>query len=307
MRARKTRPPVIRDEHLERYFAFARERYNIFLRRQRGEAPPWTEDEILRDFRFTNVLREDDATTAWFRENIRTPLQDRPEVMLATVGFRQFNRIDVGRLLAPYLLTDNWDMDAWRSTLSAHRAAGGKIVTAAYIVRTPFGFDKLDGNLWILKEAKLRECSLLQYIRERAPEERRLEEFWSLLLKWPYLGEFTSNEVVVDLMETPVLSRALDKQTWTNPGPGCSLGIGLLLHNEDIYNRSGAQDRHTMMEVMKVFLEASRNQKYWPTNFPKFASLHQVEWLFCEVSKYIRAQQGKRPKRRYTCPVASTG
>lgn len=49
------------------FFAFARERHATYLRRQSGAPEPWTDDPILRKFRFTNVFRELDRTTVWFR------------------------------------------------------------------------------------------------------------------------------------------------------------------------------------------------------------------------------------------------
>lgn len=44
-------PTVVFDS----YWRFAARRQDIFFRRLRGEAPPWTEDEILKQHRFTNA------------------------------------------------------------------------------------------------------------------------------------------------------------------------------------------------------------------------------------------------------------
>ena len=81
------------------FFMFARERHNIYLRRQQGLPRPWTDDHILNTCRFTNVYRELDKTTVWFRERVREPLRSKPEVLLATVLFRWFNRILTGEAL----------------------------------------------------------------------------------------------------------------------------------------------------------------------------------------------------------------
>jgi hypothetical protein len=45
------------------------ERHSIFLRRQEGKPKPWTDDPILRDYKFTNPFRENDRGTVWLREN----------------------------------------------------------------------------------------------------------------------------------------------------------------------------------------------------------------------------------------------
>jgi hypothetical protein len=44
----------------ERFFAYARERYWIKLRRDQGLPAPWTTDPILQQYRFCNVFRADD-------------------------------------------------------------------------------------------------------------------------------------------------------------------------------------------------------------------------------------------------------
>ena len=83
----------------EPFFAFARARHQIYLRRKNGQPPPWTDDPILQRYRFTNVFRELDATTVWFRQHLRDPLKNLVEVLPATVVFRWFNRISTGEII----------------------------------------------------------------------------------------------------------------------------------------------------------------------------------------------------------------
>ena len=46
------------------------ERENIRLKREAGLPAPWTEDKILRDYKFCNVRREDDKNSKWLIKNI---------------------------------------------------------------------------------------------------------------------------------------------------------------------------------------------------------------------------------------------
>ena len=39
---------------------YIKERYQIMKRRQSGESAPWTSNQILAEWKFTNVFREDD-------------------------------------------------------------------------------------------------------------------------------------------------------------------------------------------------------------------------------------------------------
>ncbi len=86
-------------DRVEEYFRIARERHSIYLKRKAGEPAPWTEDCILANWKFTNVFRELDRTTVWFREHVREPMRSRPEVLLATVVFRLYNRITTGEAI----------------------------------------------------------------------------------------------------------------------------------------------------------------------------------------------------------------
>src|SRR5215467_3109114 len=76
---------------VKRLMAFAKERYAIAQRRAAGQKPPWTEDPILRDYRFCNVYREDDKVTAWIRENWRIPHKDDPDLWFAMLVARLLN------------------------------------------------------------------------------------------------------------------------------------------------------------------------------------------------------------------------
>ena len=82
------------------FFDYAQQRHAITLRRAAGmPREEWTDDPILRQYRFTCVFRELDKTTAWFRKFVRDPMRSKPEVLLATVVFRLLNRIEVGEAM----------------------------------------------------------------------------------------------------------------------------------------------------------------------------------------------------------------
>ena len=93
------------------FFSFINERHLIHLRRLRGEEFPWTKDLILQKYKFTNVFRENDKTTVWFKENIREPLKDEQDVILATIIFRWFNLIATGEVLKKHDLHRYWDSE----------------------------------------------------------------------------------------------------------------------------------------------------------------------------------------------------
>ena len=142
----------MRDE----FFRYAIERHRIYMRRQACVPKPWTDDPVLQTSRFTNVYRELDRTTVWFRENVRDRLRMEVEVLLATVVFRWFNRTTTGEALflqrdvegesAFALFLDRGEPGILRDAILRY-CGSGPYVTGAYTINTisaPRGLSKLD-------------------------------------------------------------------------------------------------------------------------------------------------------------------
>src|SRR6516162_11515615 len=60
------------------YWRFAVERQEIFFARAAGKPPPWTEDRILAEFKFTNAFRAADRVSQYLIRNViyRSDLPD---------------------------------------------------------------------------------------------------------------------------------------------------------------------------------------------------------------------------------------
>lgn len=293
----------------ESFFAYARKRYQLMLDRTSGFPPPWTDDPILRDYRFCNVFREDDKTTKFIREHV--PHKGYGLRYLgALVIARWFNRIEtIERLLPPdgtsppYFeqnLLFRWDpqhdgLDAWESAVRERLAGVKPLVTGAYMIKTPAGMDKLSGLLWCLRQFLPHAIHLQVHI----DEETTLEGVWERLREFPYLGDFMAYEIVTDLRHT-LMKTAPDINTWANPGPGCARGIDRLLGLPvGTLKRHQKVDREKMMGVMQNLLASSRNDKHWPARWPKW-EMREVEHTLCEFDKYERALFGQgTPKQKY--------
>ena len=271
---------------IERYFDFINERHLIYLRKIRKEPFPWTEDPILQRYKFTNVFRENDATTVWFRENIRDPLRDETEVALATIIFRWFNLIETGKVLVEHNLHREWDSDKCYSALVNQP----QWVTGAYIIKTPNGMDKLQGVCWSIDQIVHDKE---RFINELFASTSSLEEQWELLLPYPYMGPFMAYEVVTDWRHTWLGDEAKDITTWANPGPGAKRGLNRIFGrdlNKQIKN-------HLFIEEMKDLLEMSSNFVHGqvPT-----LEMREIEHCLCEFDKYERVRNGQgKPRSIY--------
>ena len=174
--------------NLKGYFDFLNERHLIYLKKLRGEDFPWTTDPILQKYKFTNVFRENDRTTVWFRENVREGMRDEIEVALATIIFRWFNRIETGKILLEHDLYRGWDSDYCDEILREQP----QWVTGAYIIKTPNGMDKLEGVCWCIDQIANDHSKFIDSMYEAKGS----------------LGD-----------------EARDIMTWANPGPGAKRGL----------------------------------------------------------------------------------
>jgi hypothetical protein len=281
---------------LDKFFEYSRERHRSYLRRWAGlPRAEWTNDPVLSSYRFCNIYRELDRNTQVFRDTVRDRLRNDPQVLLATIAWRWFNRIETCAVLNEYGLFDNWDPKLARHVLEQEK--GPPYVTAAYIIKTPNGMTKLDGVIWCIQN--IAEA-LYEQGADDGPTFKSLEHCWEWLRQFPYMGDFMAYEVVTDLRYTYLLEDAPDILTWANPGPGAARGLCRILDIPlDDLNRGSKKDRETMMGLMQEILAASRDPANWPSEWPAW-EMREVEHTLCEFDKHQRAtlDQG-RPKQRY--------
>ena len=282
---------VAKFKPVDRFLYWINERHSIYLKRQSGEKRPWTNDEVLQSVFFTNPYRENDKTTVWFRENIREPLRNKPEVLFATVAFRWFNRISTGELLQAHGLFTRWQQAKAVRVLEKARGDGLTVFTGAYMIKAGNGPKgcKIGNvcnaitNVWKQRKRLVQVCE----------DDCRLEALWDELVQFKYLGGFMSYEIVCDLRYTRLLENASDVCSWTNPGPGCVRGLNRLmgLRGGDLNSRP--KNHIGRMQKLMVLVNNKLKMK------PRF-EMREVEHSLCEWDKYERAKlKDGKLKRKY--------
>jgi hypothetical protein len=316
---------------IRKFFTYARARHAAYHEKMAGKPRgQQTKDPIIGGgSKFTNVFRELDRTTIWFRENVRDRLRDKPEVLLATVLFRLLNRIEVGEAIfcqtmlpsgrfktLPRPLTA-WDCFFASGDVGILRHAiissipDGPHATGAYIISSPPGYSKLDGILEIVRrfmvEKRSRPSPGDRYIEQDWREiaamclmnkDAHLEAVWEWLKQFDYLGPFHSYEIVTDLRHTALLDRAPDIMTWANPGPGARRGLNRV-HGRD--KKDHSVSRAGLIEEMHDLLQLSLDGQLWPnlitagSDAGKWPSweMRDVEHTLCEFDKYERIRLGE--------------
>lgn len=307
-------------EMVAAFFAYARERYAIYKRRKQGWPWPWTSDAILQTHKFTNVFREHDRTTVWFRENVRDRLSDSTDVILATILFRWFNRIESGQVIFGQrdLLSGQTPWERLRDTgetgqiASALRSAypRGPYITGAYIIIGEPGMPKLDGILSFLHkfyvDSELSSTGSMVLGMGADSNWNSMEEFTGWLQEFRGMGPFLAYEVACDLRYTGVLDHAKDIMTWANLGPGARRGINKMcgLRREGTATARQAWSHTALknyeyLEKMHDLLLLSREPGMWARDGMPW-DMRTVEHTLCEFDKYQRVLNGEgRPKQVY--------
>ena len=273
------------DMKIENYFNWIQERHEIYLKRQQGIKKPWTDDKIFLENKFCNPFRENDKTTVWFRKNVREPLHNSDEIFLATVIFRWFNYIPTGEILVQHNLLETWDAVKAKQVLKNQP----KLITGAYVIKTPDGMNKLDGIIWCINNIYDHKEKTIDFIKKN----RSIKETTNHLTEYPYLGSFMAYEIATDLRHTHLLENATDIMTWANPGPGAVRGLNRIWQRPLKYK----QPENRFISEMKYLLDAST--EYLPCYVPPM-EMRDIEHSLCEFDKYerIRLNEGQS-KNKY--------
>ena len=271
-------------EELNRYCYWQIERENIRLQKEVSQLPPpWTSDSILREYKFCQVFREDDRTTRWFKTHIREPMKNSPDVLMATVIFRWFNWIPTGRTLIKHDLLKNWN----RKKAIEEITKQPKWITGAYIIKTPNGMDKVTG----VAECVSHMWQDREYLAKEVVKTKSLEDTWTLLRDYPYMGPFMAYEVVTDLRHTYLLEDAKDVLTWGNAGPGAMRGLNRLTGRELGYSKRSHDWVGEMQELYKI-VQAKLPPHILQRNDMKY-EMREIEGGLCEFDKYSRIFKGE--------------
>jgi hypothetical protein len=267
---------------IDRFFYWIQERTSIQEKKDRGEPWPWTEDVILREYKFTNAYRERDKTTVWFREHIRDPLAWQPAVYMATIIFRWFNLIETGETLLRHNLHIDWNPEkAYEAIIPQDQW-----ITGAYMIKSPTGKNKIRGICEIITEVWSDRHRFL----DKCPWNS-LENMTSWIEGYPFLGPFLAYEIATDLRYTFIGSGASDINTWANAGPGAMRGLNRI-HNRELTYKS---KKHDWCYEMQDLLRLAHMK------FSLDFELREIEHSLCEYDKYERVRLGQgAPRSKYT-------
>ena len=263
------------------YAAMVLERHSIWLARQAGQPQPWTTDPVLANMKMTNMFRVLDPGSQFVFD-----LEDKDPVttIARLVFYRMTNlpktwyalRAAHGRY--PTASDFIHQSATLFQTLDAHRSAGNRIFSGAYIIVPEPGTagDKVGGALRVARRFVMEKAEA--FIGAESQEER-----FAVLRSTPGLGKFLSMQILTDWgylqPEEPDLSFIV-------AGPGAIRGAALV----DSTRKPEAviQDTASRWVDHPIVTLSGRA-----------LTLMDVQNTFCEFSKYARETVSPRKKSTY--------
>jgi len=266
------------------YWKFAAERQAIFCARLKGQQPPWTNDPILKSYKFTNVYRASDRVSQYLIKNVLYKGDQSPEeVFFRTILFKMFNRIETWELLLRELHDisyANYSFERYDTILTRAINSGGKIYSAAYIMPSGGKSSKFDRKHRM--HLKLIEKMISDGLPKKIRSSKSMRDAFELLRSYPSIGDFLAYQYITDLNYSTIID--FSEMEFVVPGPGARDGI-----------RKCFSDLCGLSEEELIRVVAERQEMEFERLGLKFhylwgrkLQLIDCQNIFCEVSKYAR-------------------
>lgn len=308
----KNAKPALSKKALLYLYEFITQRYTIHLKKDvLKETPPWTTDQVLRDFRFTNIRREHDKESKWVIEHITSnPELSYEDKLLNVILFRLYNKHETAELISmPFKFseTPDWNPEWYRGLFEAALVEDPERVFftgAFYTVGMKNTLKKVTKEdyapIRILKFIRvLIDTGLVDTIKTCSNQE----EVYQTLISYDGIGGFLGYQFYVDM--TYIKEFPFSENEFTVAGPGCVKGLNYLFKDRDgmSYEECLFWLRDNLDRLFAKALKKGWNPKELFWDLPeedRCFNVMSLENCFCELSKYIRAKEGTgRPRKRY--------
>lgn len=272
-------------EVYDTYWNFAFERQEIFFRRMQNLKQPWTQDQILAEFKFTNAYRASDRVSQYLIKNViyckeQFTIED---ILFRIILFKLFNKIETWEYLEKsfgVISYTDYNYEMYDKLLMRKIMDGKKIYSAAYIMPSGkgcFGCDRKHQN-----NLKLLEYMMKTKLSYKVARAKSLKELYEVLLSYPSLGTFLSYQFAIDINYSEICD--FSEMSYVVAGPGAKNGICKCFRNATPYNYE---------DIIKVVAENQEEEFQkrglsFKSLFGRRLQLIDCQNLFCETDKYAR-------------------
>ena len=291
-----TTPPAVRTatsnakvtEAYDAWWRFACERQHIYYRRLRGEPAPWTEDDTLASYRFTNAYRAADRVSQYLIRHViygEDLPPDPNEVVFRVLLFKLFNRIETWEVLAgelgPVVLAEN-PFVRIEELLTNELKSGRRIYSAAYIMPTSRAPSRKGRKHHA--HLALLQGMMADRLGDRLAEAKTMQAGFDLLRSYPMIGDFLAYQFVTDINYSDIVDYS--ETEFVAAGPGAREGLRKCF--ADTGGRTDSDLIRMMMDKQEE--EFERLGLDFHDLFGRRLQLIDCQNIFCEVAKYARVE-----------------
>ena len=289
----KKASPKFNSKNLKLLEYWIKEMYFIHLKKDVHKIDyPWTDDKILKKYRFTNVRREHDKETKWLIKNIC--LNDKinyENKLLNIILFRLFNK----SLTLEKIGIINFDKEVSNIAQEPNKIYfSNAFFTSGPKTAANKLFKEINVNM-ITKIIKLVHHYKKLNLIEKIKTSQNQKQVFDNLLELPGIGRFFAYQVFVDF--TYIIDFPFSENEFTIAGPGCIGGLNLIFEN------FGGMNHEEALFWLRDNQEKLFNFENLFEDLPKYdqkMNVMSLENCMCEISKYLRAKEGNgRPRVKY--------
>lgn len=252
------------------------------MNRVSGLPPPWTDDAVLKYYRFTNPYRASDRVSQYLIRHVLYEGEQTPiEIFFRMMLFKMFNSIRTWEWLCTHVgvpESANYDHIEYAAVLDALVAVQSRVYSAAYIIPNPgLGHKRKHHN-----HLQLLAQMLLDELPHRISEATSLQSVYLMLMQYPSIGPFLSFQFAIDLNYSVVLD--FSEMDFVVAGPGARSGI-----RKCFDDTAGLDDADLIRAVSDLSEdEFARQGIEFQNLWGRQLQLIDLQNLFCEVDKYAR-------------------
>ena len=269
-----------------------------------GKPWPWTQNEILREYKFCNVYRAADRVSQYLIRNIIYSGENVKEddLLFRIVAFRFFSNIatweSVRDVLGRSPRLGDLESGLFEKALALTQQHNKNLYTGAFILCATNAYGrqlKYKNPVDFFRDFFLKsnfECIFLH--------AKSLKRLYETLHTFPLMGDFMSYQIAIDLNYSPLVN--FSENDFTQPGPGAIRGIKkVFLDLGDLTPQEAIMwmVEHQQDEFDRLGLEF---HGLWGRPIQAI----DAQNLFCETDKYCRVAFPElrscrsRIKTRYT-------
>lgn len=297
-------PPRPRAAAYDIYWKFAFERHRIFEARVNGIPGPWTDDPILRTYKFCNVYRAADRVSQYLIRDVCYSPEENAQTdrIFQIVAFRTFSNTRTWDYLRTFLgrnpLVEDLKNGRFEAALDAAKLAHGGLYTGAFILCATNAYGR---SLKHLNHVELfKNMFVTDSLADSVLNATSLRAIYNLLHQYPLMGDFMSYQTAIDINYSDLVN--FSENEFTQPGPGALRGI------KKVFLETGSLSPSDIVMWM-----VDNQDKAFERLGLDFTGLWgraiqaiDAQNLFCETDKYCRealpslASARTRIKSKYT-------